>query len=167
MSVVIGWQIYSITHSSYALGFVGLAQFVPMFVPMFVLTLIVGHVADRYDRRTIAYVCQAIKGVGALCLCLVAWHGWSSVMPIYAIAVVTGAPRAGVRIAIDGGAFAESDSALAIAAGDGVGHLGKSDRDDSRSRDGRLALRLRHADRLWRGDGRVSGGGIRGGIDQN
>jgi MFS family permease len=90
MSVAIGWQIYSITHSAYALGLVGLAQFVPMFV----LTLVVGHVADRYDRRTIAYVCQAIEGVGALLLCAGAWHGWSSVAPIYAIATVTGAARA-------------------------------------------------------------------------
>ncbi len=80
-------QIYSITHSAYALGFVGLAQFLPMFV----LTLVVGHVADRYDQRTIAYVCQAIEGIGALALCLGAWHGWTSVAPIYAIAVITGA----------------------------------------------------------------------------
>ena len=58
MSVAIGWQIYSITHSAFALGLVGLSQFLPMFV----LTLVVGHVADRYDRRTIAFVCQAIQG---------------------------------------------------------------------------------------------------------
>jgi MFS family permease len=90
MSVAIGWQVYSITHSAYALGFVGLAQFLPMFV----LTLVVGHVADRYDRRTIAYVCQSIEGVGALALCLGARHGWDSVAPIYAIAMITGAARA-------------------------------------------------------------------------
>jgi MFS family permease len=90
MSVAIGWQVYSITHSAYALGFVGLAQFLPMFV----LTLVVGHVADRYDRRTIAYVCQAIESVGALALCLGAWHGWNQVGPIYAIATITGAARA-------------------------------------------------------------------------
>ncbi|SAL17130.1 major facilitator transporter [Caballeronia peredens] len=90
MSVAIGWQVYSITHSAYALGLVGLAQFVPMFV----LTLVVGHVADRYDRRTIAYVCQSIEGIGALALCLGAWHGWSNVGPIYVIAMITGAARA-------------------------------------------------------------------------
>lgn len=90
MSVAIGWQVYSITGSAYALGFVGLAQFLPMFV----LTLVVGHVADRYDRRTIAYVCQSIEGVGALALCPGAWHGWDSVAPIYAIAMITGAARA-------------------------------------------------------------------------
>ncbi|MDR5830605.1 MFS transporter [Caballeronia sp. LP006] len=90
MSVAIGWQVYSITHSAFALGLVGLAQFLPMFV----LTLVVGHVADRYDRRTIAWVCQGIEGAAALCLCAGAWHGWQSVAPIYAIAAITGAARA-------------------------------------------------------------------------
>ncbi|SAL09791.1 major facilitator transporter [Caballeronia humi] len=90
MSVAIGWQIYSITHSAFALGLVGLAQFLPMFV----LTLVVGHVADRYDRRTIAFVCQMIEGVAALVLCVGAWHGWQSASLIYAIAMITGAARA-------------------------------------------------------------------------
>jgi MFS family permease len=90
MSVAIGWQIYSITHSAFALGLVGLAQFLPMFV----LTLVVGHVADRYDRRTIAFVCQMIEGVAALVLCVGAWHGWQSAGLIYAIAMITGAARA-------------------------------------------------------------------------
>ncbi|SAL48036.1 major facilitator transporter [Caballeronia telluris] len=90
MSVAIGWQIYSITHSAYALGLVGLAQFVPMCV----LTLVVGHVADRYDRRTIAFVCQFLQGLAALTLCVGAWHGLQSPALIYAIATITGAARA-------------------------------------------------------------------------
>ncbi len=47
--------------------------------------------ADRYDRRAIAYICQAIEGVGALCLCIGAWHGWSDATLIFAVA---GAARA-------------------------------------------------------------------------
>ncbi|MDR5749882.1 MULTISPECIES: MFS transporter [unclassified Caballeronia] len=90
MSVAIGWQVYSITHSAYALGLVGLAQFVPMCV----LTLVVGHVADRYDRRTIAFVCQLLQGLAALALCVGAWHGLRSPALIYAIATITGASRA-------------------------------------------------------------------------
>ncbi len=90
MSVAIGWQVYSITHSAFALGLVGLAQFLPMFV----LTLVVGHVADRYDRRTIAYICQTVESVAALMLCLYAWRGWNHAGPIYAIAAITGAARA-------------------------------------------------------------------------
>jgi len=90
MSVAIGWQIYSITHSAFALGLVGLSQFLPMFV----LTLVVGHVADRYDRRTIAFVCQAIQGMAALTLCMATWRGMTSQGLIYLIAAVAGSARA-------------------------------------------------------------------------
>lgn len=90
MSVAIGWQIYSITHSAFALGLVGLSQFLPMFM----LTLLVGHVADRYDRRTIAFVCQAIQGMAALTLCMAAWRGMTSQGLIYLIAAVAGSARA-------------------------------------------------------------------------
>lgn len=90
MSVAIGWQIYSITHSAFALGLVGLCQFLPMFV----LTLVVGHVADRYDRRTIAFICQTIQGVAALTLCVATWRGVTGEALIYGIAAVGGAARA-------------------------------------------------------------------------
>jgi len=90
MSVAIGWQIYAITHSAFALGLVGLSQFLPMFV----LTLVVGHVADRYDRRTIAFVCQAIQGMAALTLCMATWRGMTSQGLIYLIAAVAGSARA-------------------------------------------------------------------------
>ena len=56
LAVAMGWHIYALTHSAFALGLVGLAQFLPMFL----LTLVVGHVADRYDRRRIAAVCQSL-----------------------------------------------------------------------------------------------------------
>ena len=88
MSVAMGWQIYSLTHSAFALGLVGLAQFVPMFV----LTLVVGHVADRYDRRTIVFICQASKAsLRSCCVSGVAWM--AKRRPIYAWRI-TGAARA-------------------------------------------------------------------------
>jgi len=90
MSVAIGWQIYSITHSAFALGLVGLSQFLPMFM----LTLVVGHVADRYDRRTIAFICQEIQGVAALTLCIATWRGVTSQGLIYLIAAIAGSARA-------------------------------------------------------------------------
>ncbi|HEV7834763.1 MAG TPA: MFS transporter [Caballeronia sp.] len=90
MSVAIGWQIYSITHSAFALGLVGLSQFLPMFM----LTLVVGHVADRYDRRMIAFICQAIQGIAALTLCAATWRGVSSQGLIYLVAAIAGSARA-------------------------------------------------------------------------
>jgi MFS family permease len=47
LSVAVGWQIYDLTGSALDLGLVGLVQFVPPLC----LTLFVGQVADRYDRR--------------------------------------------------------------------------------------------------------------------
>jgi MFS family permease len=55
-AVAVGWQAYALTSSAFYLGLVGLAQFLPMFL----LTLAVGHVADRYDLRLIARVCQTV-----------------------------------------------------------------------------------------------------------
>ncbi len=52
--VAVGWHLYALTGSALDLGLVGLVQFVPMVV----LTLAVGHVADRYDRRRIVSICQ-------------------------------------------------------------------------------------------------------------
>ncbi len=43
LALVIGWQVYELTNSAFDLGLVGLIQFVPAVV----LTLLVGHAADR------------------------------------------------------------------------------------------------------------------------
>jgi MFS family permease len=57
-AVAVGWQVYALTHSTFALGMVGLAQFLPMLL----LTLVVGHVADRFNRKTIISICQVVEG---------------------------------------------------------------------------------------------------------
>ncbi len=46
-SVAIGWELYERTNSTIALGGVGLAQVLPIIL----LTLISGHVADKYNRQ--------------------------------------------------------------------------------------------------------------------
>jgi MFS family permease len=55
-AVAVGWQVYALTHSTFALGVVGLLQFLPMLL----LTLVVGHVADRFNRKTIISICQVV-----------------------------------------------------------------------------------------------------------
>ena len=68
LAVAIGWKIYEITNSAFDLGLVGLIQFIPSVV----LTLLIGHAADRYDRRMIVrgaqsiYVIAAVMIIGAL-----------------------------------------------------------------------------------------------------
>src|SRR5947207_11713536 len=48
-AVAVGWQIYELTGSAFDLGLVGLVQFFPVVV----LGLLIGHIADRYDRRVV------------------------------------------------------------------------------------------------------------------
>ena len=59
-SVAIGWQVYELTGSALALGYTGLAQFLPFLA----FALVGGQVADRVDRRAILAVCQ-----GGMLLC--------------------------------------------------------------------------------------------------
>ena len=56
VGVAVGWQIYTLTGSALDLGLVGLVQFVPMIL----LTLVVGQVADRSDRRLVVTVCESV-----------------------------------------------------------------------------------------------------------
>ncbi len=90
LGVAVGWQIYAITGSAMYLGLVGLAQFLPMFL----LTLVVGQVADRYDRRNIARTCQFIEGSAVGVLALASFYGWQSKESILLIIFIIGGARA-------------------------------------------------------------------------
>ncbi len=88
--VAIGWQVYDLTRDPLALGFVGLAQFLPALL----LALPAGHVVDRYPRRAIYRLCLATEALGAILLCLGSAMGWLDVRGIYALAMMFGAARA-------------------------------------------------------------------------
>ncbi|HET7850905.1 MAG TPA: MFS transporter [Pseudolabrys sp.] len=62
LTVAIGWSIYDITHNAFDLGLVGLIQFMPAVV----FTLAIGHIADRYDRRLIVRIAQAVSALAAV-----------------------------------------------------------------------------------------------------
>lgn len=66
MGVVVGWQIYDLTNSAFALGMIGLVQFAAPFL----LALVAGEVADRYDRRFIVRWCYVAQTVVTFCLLL-------------------------------------------------------------------------------------------------
>lgn len=55
LSVAVGWQIYDITGSALDLGLIGLAQFIPALV----LAIPAGHIADQFNRRRVAVICQS------------------------------------------------------------------------------------------------------------
>lgn len=61
MGLLIGWRVYEITGSAFDLGLVGLI----LFIPAVVLTLLIGHAADRYDRRLIVRLAQSVYALAA------------------------------------------------------------------------------------------------------
>ncbi|WP_235148277.1 MFS transporter [Dyadobacter sp. CY345] len=62
--VIIGYELYRLTHDPLALGMIGLAEVVPFIT----VSLFGGHVADRYDRRIILRIslCVIIAGSAIL-----------------------------------------------------------------------------------------------------
>ncbi len=89
-AVAVAWQMYDLTHNPLDLGLVGLIQFIP--AALFVL--VAGHVADRYDRRTIVRICQTVSGLAAATLAVGAVGGWMTRESLLAIVFVTGSARA-------------------------------------------------------------------------
>jgi MFS family permease len=89
-AVAIGWQVYSLTHSPFDLGLIGLWQFVPMAL----LTFVAGHAADRYARKQVLQCCQIVEALTAAVLAWGTFAGWLKVDEIFAAGAVFGAARA-------------------------------------------------------------------------
>jgi MFS family permease len=90
LEVAIGWEVYAQHGSALDLGWIGLAEFVPMFV----LALPAGHLADRAPRRVVfagSLLIGAGVGVG---LALVSGSGSTAVAPYLALAVGAGTSMA-------------------------------------------------------------------------
>jgi len=90
LSVALGWQMYDLTHSAMSLGLIGLAQFIPQLG----LTLVVGHVADRYNRRRIVLACQLAEALVALTLLAGSLGQALTPYALYGCALLLGAARA-------------------------------------------------------------------------
>ncbi|MFJ9531765.1 MFS transporter [Herbaspirillum sp. NPDC101396] len=88
--VAVGWQVYQLTHSPFDLGIVGLVQFIPSLFLVFV----VGHVADRHDRRQVARLSILVEAIAAGLLAAGSLGGWLTKEAIFAIVFVIGAGRA-------------------------------------------------------------------------
>jgi MFS family permease len=90
ITVAIGWHIYELTGNVLDLGLVGLFEFLPRVLFM----LHTGHVADRYDRRKVAALCQTLQGLTALALVIGSATDSVTREMIFAIAFVFGTARA-------------------------------------------------------------------------
>jgi MFS family permease len=89
-SVAVGWLVYAKTGSAYALGLVGLFQFLPMIA----LTFLVGHFADRFDRRRIVATCQFVEFLVLACLTFGDRDGKLDVSLLFTAVAFLGAARA-------------------------------------------------------------------------
>ena len=89
-AVAVGWQIYDLTGSAFDLGLVGLVQFFPVVV----LGLVVGQIADRYDRRFVVGTCQVVKALAAAAFAVGTLGGFLSRDAMLAILLVSGSARA-------------------------------------------------------------------------
>jgi len=88
--VAVGWQIYELTNDPFDLGLVGLAQFVPLVG----FSLIIGQVADLFDRRLVVATCQVGKALAALALAIGTARGALSRETMLAILFLSGTARA-------------------------------------------------------------------------
>ncbi|MEG3180481.1 MFS transporter [Sphingomonas sp. LT1P40] len=97
MVVVIGWQVYDIARETMGvreaalqLGFIGLAQFLPLLA----LSLVTGWIADRLDRR---WIIRGAIALETLCAAILAWLTWTDTVTIpalFGVAALLGVGRA-------------------------------------------------------------------------
>ncbi|MDD5724978.1 MAG: MFS transporter, partial [Candidatus Omnitrophica bacterium] len=90
LAVVIGFQIYKITHSALALGWLGLIEAIPAIS----IAPFGGYVADRVNRRTILLITRAVSCFCTLVMAVISYetHG-SSLFGLYAMIFLAGVAR--------------------------------------------------------------------------
>jgi MFS family permease len=88
-SVAVSWQIYAIARNPLALGYAGLAQFLPMVLWI----LPAGSLADRYDRRLIIVVSYLLQGAAAALFLLLALTHTRVLLPWYGVLALFGTGR--------------------------------------------------------------------------
>jgi MFS family permease len=95
-AVIIAWEVYevarrtmTVAEAAFAVGMIGLAQFLPLFA----LTLVAGEAADRHDRRRILALCYLTQLVISAGLAILSSLG-GGLLPIFALAALFGCSRA-------------------------------------------------------------------------
>ena len=92
-AVVVGWQVYTITHDALSLGLIGLAEALPFIA----VALPAGYVADRWNRRSVSILAMFVLALCSVTLLLLsATNGLlvrTGVWPIYAVIFTSGIAR--------------------------------------------------------------------------
>lgn len=95
-AVVVGWHIYEFSGDPVALGYVGLA----MFVPMVLFGLLIGDWADRVSRSRLMTLSSGILALAAGGFLLMALAGINAVAPYIALTAAFGTGAAVQRVAL-------------------------------------------------------------------
>jgi len=88
-SVAVGWQVYEITRRPLDLGYVGLAQFLPVAA----LFLVAGHVVDRFNRKTVLLLCTLGMAICSALLIEITRLSLHNVRLIYGVLLLLGVVR--------------------------------------------------------------------------
>jgi MFS family permease len=86
LEVAIGWEVYAQHSSPLDLGWIGLAEFAPMFV----LAIPAGHLADRLSRRRVFAIALLVGVAVAAGLAVLSRSAVSSLLPYLALAAGAG-----------------------------------------------------------------------------
>jgi MFS family permease len=90
LGIVIAFQIYQLTHSALALGWLGLAEAIPAII----VAPFGGHVADNYNRQRIIKTTRAICFICALALAVISGEvAHYSVILLYVLIFIFGFAR--------------------------------------------------------------------------
>jgi MFS family permease len=90
LAVVIGFQIYKITHNPLSLGWLGLVEAIPAIS----IAPFGGYVADHFNRRTIILITRAVSCLCTLILAVISWETHlTSLLGLYAMIFVAGVAR--------------------------------------------------------------------------
>lgn len=93
-SVIVGWQMYELTHNPLDLGLIGLAEAIPAIL----IALFAGHFADKYNRKTIILLSLITFFIGSSLLfcCSIEQLGLLKhfgVWPIFIVVAISGFAR--------------------------------------------------------------------------
>jgi MFS family permease len=89
-SVAVGWLVYDLTGDPFALGLVGLAEFLPAFG----LVAVTGIIVDRFNRKKVAAFAVALETLTAAILLGSVLSGQATPMIVYIASLIFGVGRA-------------------------------------------------------------------------
>jgi MFS family permease len=98
--VVVGWQVFALTHDPLSLGLIGLAEALPYIA----VALYAGHVADRTERRMLGVAGTIGLVLSGIALLILTWTpnaiSADRVWPVYVVIALSATVRSFMRPAV-------------------------------------------------------------------